>query len=75
MDPTQGDCEFVAHLSAKCSRLSEAKVMSIGSFSSAHETRLLGDEAEMFFIAVPTRLSNRKGAFVDTFNFGLSGRS
>ena len=75
MGAAQGNSEFVAHLAAECSRLSEAEVVSIARFSPAHETRLLGDEAEMLLIAVATRLSYRKGAFVDAFNLERYGRS
>jgi hypothetical protein len=50
-------------------------MVGIGGLSSTYEARLLGDEAEMLLIAVATRLSNRKAAFVDTFNLELTGRS
>jgi hypothetical protein len=49
--------------------------VGIGRLSPTHETRLLGDEAEMLLIAVATRLGNRKGAFVDVFGLALSRRS
>ena len=67
MDSAQRSNEFVAHFSAERSRLREAKMVGIGRLSPTHETRLLGDEAEMLLIAVATRLGNRQGAFVDTF--------
>ena len=66
MDPAQGGNEFVAHLPAECTRLHEAQVMGIGRFSPAHETRLLGDEPEMLFVAIATRLGNRQHALVDS---------
>jgi hypothetical protein len=75
MDAAQGDSEFVAHLSAERARLHEAKMVGFRGLSPAHQTRLLGEEAEMLLVAVATRLSNRKGAFVDTFDLELSGRS
>ena len=56
MDPAQGSNEFIADLSAERAWLHEAKMVGIGGLSPAHETRLLGDEAEMLFIAVATRL-------------------
>jgi hypothetical protein len=62
-------------LSAERARLHEAKMVGIGGLSPAHQTRLLGDETEVLLVAVATRLSNREGAFVDTFNLELSGRS
>jgi hypothetical protein len=42
-------------------------VVGIGGLSPAHETRLLGDEAEMLLVAVPPRLGDREGALVDVF--------
>jgi hypothetical protein len=75
MDSAQRDSEFVAHFSAERTRLHEAKMMGIGGLSPTYETRLLGDEAEMFFIAVAFRLGNRKGAFVDVFGLEFGRRS
>ena len=66
MDPAQGSNEFVAHLPTECTRLHEAQVVGIGRFSSTHETRLLGDEPEMLFVAIATRPSNRQHALVDS---------
>jgi hypothetical protein len=75
MDPTQGDNEFVADLSAERARLHEAKMVGIGGLSPAHEACLLGDDSEMLLIAVTRRLGNRKGAFVDTPCLELGRRS
>ena len=75
MDSAQRSNEFVAHFSAERSRLHEAKMVGIGRLSPTHETRLLGDEAEMLLIAVTWRLGNRKGAFVDVFGLELGRRS
>ena len=66
MDPAQGGNEFVAHLPAECTRLHEAQVVGIGRFSPAHETGLLGDEPQMLFVAIATRLGNRQHALVDS---------
>jgi hypothetical protein len=67
MDSAERGNEFIAHLSAEGPRLHEAKMVGIAGLSPTHETRLLGDEPEMFLVAVAMRLSNRKGAFVDMF--------
>jgi hypothetical protein len=75
MDPTQGDSEFVADLSAERARLHEAKMVGIGGLSPTHKACLLGNESEMLFVAVAPRLVERKGAFVDTFNLELFGRA
>ncbi len=66
MDAAQRSNEFVAHLPTECTRLHEAQVVGIGRFSSAHETRLLGDEPQMLFVAIATWLGNRKDALVDS---------
>ena len=65
MDPAQRGNEFIAHLPAECTRLHEAQVMGIGRFSPAHETGLLGDEPQMLFVAIATRLSDCEYALVD----------
>ena len=65
MDSAQGGNEFVTHLPAECTRLHEAQVMGIGRFSPAHETCLLGDEPQMLFVAIATRLGNCEHALVD----------
>ena len=75
MGPAQGHSEFVAHFSAERPRLHEAKMVRIGGLSPTHEAGLLGDKSEMLLVAVATRLGNREGTFVDTFNFELTGRS
>jgi hypothetical protein len=65
MDPTQGDDEFVADLPAEGTRLCKAQVVWIGMFSPANQTRLLGDEPQMFLVAMATRFGNRKHTLVD----------
>src|SRR4051794_12696893 len=58
MNAAQGGNEFVAHLPTECTRLHEAQVVGIGRFSPAQETGLLGDEPQMLFVAIATRLGN-----------------
>ena len=65
MDSAQRRYELVADLRAECTRLHEAQVMGVGRFSPAHETRLLGDEPQMLFVAIATRLSDCEYALVD----------
>ena len=75
MDSAKGSNEFVTDLSAQCPRLSEAQVVRIGRLSPTHEACLLSDEPEMLLVAVASRLGNREGALVDTFDHQISGRS
>src|ERR1700722_15681409 len=64
MCPAQRSDEFVAHLPTKRTRLCEAKVVRIGRRSSTDKTRLLSNEPEMVFVAIASRLRNRKDALV-----------
>ena len=65
MRPAQGSNEFVAHPETKPTRLHEAKVVGIRRHSPAHQTRLSGNESEMVFVAIATRLGNGQDALVD----------
>jgi hypothetical protein len=62
MRAAERDGEFVARFAAERPRLQVAKMMRIGWFAAAHETRLLGDIAKVFPVAVPTRGRDREGA-------------
>ena len=77
MDSAQRGDKFITHLPAECTRLHEAQMMGIGRFSPAYETRLFGDEPQMLFVAIATRLSDCEHALVDrqrTHRFsGLAG--
>jgi hypothetical protein len=46
----QRDCEFIAHLSSKCTRLGKAEVMSIRWSSSANKARVCGHELAMLLV-------------------------
>jgi hypothetical protein len=50
-------------------------VVRVGWLSPTDETGLLGNEPEMLFVAIATRLGNRKDALVDTFARDVTGRS
>jgi hypothetical protein len=75
MNPAQRGDEFVAHFSAERARLHEAKMVGIGRLSPAHQTGLLGDEAEMLLIAVARWFGELEHAFIDMFNLELCGGS
>jgi hypothetical protein len=74
MGPAQGDSEFVAHFSAERTRLHEAKMVWIGWLSPTYEAGLLGHKPEVLPAAVPSRLGNREGAFVDVFGLEFGRR-
>ena len=57
--------EFVADLESHRARLGESQMVGVGGASPADQTGLRGNEFEVGFVAEPTRLANRKYAFVD----------
>jgi|SRR6516164_8471698 len=66
MDTAKRDHEFIAHFATQRTWLHEAQVVGIGMFPPANQTRLFGNKSQMLFIAMPTRLGNRKKALADT---------
>ena len=67
MDPAKRGNKLITYLPAESTRLHEAQMMGIGRFSPAHETGLLGDEPQMLFVTIATRLSDCEYAFVDDY--------
>ena len=65
MNGAERNSELIAHLEPETSRLGVADVMSVARGSSANETRLLGDKAEMLLAAEPFRLADGENALVD----------
>jgi hypothetical protein len=65
MASAQGYRELVAHLASHRAGLREPQVVGISGASAADQTRLRRHEFEMGFIAMPTRLADRKLAFLD----------
>jgi hypothetical protein len=51
MDPTNGDCVFVADLAAECTRLREANVMCLGGRTATYNARLRGDEFAVHLVS------------------------
>ena len=70
MGPAQRYREFVADLESHCTRLGEAQMVGVSGASPADQTWLRCHELEMRLVAMPTRLADRKHAFID---FGGSG--
>jgi hypothetical protein len=73
MNPAQWGDEFVADFSAKRARLRKTQMMGVGGFSSAHQTGLPGNEPEMLFVAIATRLGKCEAALVDRFGLRSAG--
>jgi len=63
------DRELLADLAAKCAGLRETEVVGVRGLAAAHETRLLGDIAQVLPVAIATRRSDRdqrlKGSWRD----------
>src|SRR5260370_35460610 len=65
MPATERDRELVADVAAECTGLREAEVVGIRRLTAAHETRLLGDIAQVLPVAITPRRSDREDALVD----------
>src|SRR5262249_35369278 len=65
MRAAERDGEFVARFAAERPWLQVAKMMRIGLFASADETRLLGNVAKVLPVAIATRCSDFEDALVD----------
>ena len=71
MNSAQGHRELIAHLQPHRPRLGKSEVVGVGGASAAAETGLRGNEPKMSFVAEPTRLADRKYAFVDFARSGV----
>src|SRR6266540_1705535 len=65
MPAAKWDRELIANLAAERPGLGKSEVVGVRGLAATHETRLLGDIAKVFSVAVPTRRSNREDALVD----------
>jgi len=54
MPPTERDRELIADLAAERAGLGESEVVGIRRLAAAHETRLLGDIAQVLPVAIAT---------------------
>jgi len=68
MPATEWDGELIADLAAERARLREPEVMGIRGLAAAHETRLLGDVAQVLPVAIAARSSDREDALVDALH-------
>jgi hypothetical protein len=65
MRAAEWDDEFVARFAAERPRLQVAKMMRIGLFAAADETRLLGDITKVLRVTIAPRCGNDERALVD----------
>ena len=65
MRAAERDGELIAHFAAERPRLQVAKMMRIGLFAAADETRLLGNIAKVLPVAIAPRCGNDEHALVD----------
>ena len=65
MRAAERDGEFIAGLAAERPRLQVAKMMRIGLFAAADETRLLGNIAKVLAVSIAPRCRNDEHALVD----------
>ena len=65
MRAAERDGEFIACLAAERARLQVAKMMRIGLFAAADETRLLGNIAKVLAVSIAPRCRNHEHALVD----------
>src|SRR6266516_6667224 len=74
MRAAERDGEFVARFAAECPRLQVAKMMRIGVFAPADETRLLGDITQVLPVAIAPRGCKDEYALVDAVGLAASFR-
>ncbi len=65
MPPAQWHCEFVTHLAAKRSRLSEAQMVGVRRPPAADQARLLGNKPDMVAVANSPCLGEGENGFID----------
>ncbi len=63
VETADGDCVFVADLSAERARLSEANVMRLRGRPAADDAGLSGDEFAVLFIAQPNGLRRHAASY------------
>ena len=64
VNPTQGHGKFIAHLTAKGTRLRKPKMMRIARCAAAHDTGLRSDELPMLLVSQPDAFLNDRPAIL-----------
>src|SRR6516164_4251891 len=65
MPPTEWDRELIADLAAERTGLGKSEVVGVRGLAAAHETRLLGDIAQVIPVAIAPRRGNREDTLVN----------
>ena len=73
MPSTERDGELITDLAAEGTGLREPEMVGVGGLAAAHETRLLGDIAQVLPVAIAPWGSNREDAFVDALRLIRGG--
>src|SRR6516225_4595945 len=73
MRAAERDGEFVARFAAERPWLQVAKMMRVGLFAAADETRLLGNIAKMLPVPIAPRHGNREDTLVDALRSSRVG--
>src|SRR5262249_22113516 len=73
MPAAEWDRELIADLAAERTRLGKSEVVGVRWLAAAHETRLLGDIAQVLPVAIAARCSDREDALVDTLRLTRVG--
>src|SRR5215831_9149252 len=73
MSATERDRKLIADLAAEGTGLGEPEMMGVRGLAAAHETRLLGDIAQVLPVAIAPRGSDREDALVDALRLARVG--
>src|SRR5262249_12725750 len=73
MSAAERDRKLIADLAAERAGLGKSKMVGVRGLAAAHETRLLGDIAQVFPVAIAPRRSEREDALVDALRLTSVG--
>src|SRR4029077_8209293 len=73
MPPAQWDRELIADLAAERTRLGKSEVVGVRGLTAAHQTRLVGDMAQVLPVAIAPRRRDREDALVDALRLTRAG--
>src|SRR6516162_8165038 len=73
MPSTERDRELIADLAAERTGLGKSEVVGIRWLAAAHQTRLLGDVAQVLPVSIAPRGSHREDALVDALRSSRVG--
>jgi len=73
MPSTERDRELITDLAAERAWLGKSEVMGVRRLAAAHETRLLGDVAQVLPVAIAARSRDCEHALVDALRLTRGG--